>query len=451
MTKQLPRILLILAICTIPPLAFGQSAVSNIESPSIAATFDDLAEDHFAAADQRLARDIKARLARLDTLANVRVEARSGVAMLSGEVVEEADIALSETIARAVPGVVEVRNAVQATSNIRLRLAPTLDRAALRIQRLLSSLPLLVIACMIVWLANVAGRRLAKADVLYRRVAADNAFLRNVLRQVVRALALIIGLLIALELLGATAMVGALLGTAGVVGLAVGFAFKDIVENYIASILLSVRQPFAPNDHVLISGEEGKVVSLTPRATVLIGMDGTVRMLPNAAVFKSVIVNFSRNPQRRFEFELGVRPGQPLASVQVTLVAALNAIDGVLFDPPPAVFNVDYGDSRVTLLVRAWVDQRKHSLDKVRSQAVRLCACALDADGIAWPESTLRITRGDSSSALVETTPDVGQMADDTSIDTYLDEHASAQRKQLPDEDLLHDEPVTAAPATPRT
>jgi small-conductance mechanosensitive channel len=78
------------------------------------------------------------------------------------------------------------------------------------------------------------------------------------------------------------------------------------VENYIASILLSLRQPFSPNDHVVIEGYEGLVLRLTSRATLLMSFDGNHIRIPNAMVYKSVIVNYTRNPRRRISFQVGV-------------------------------------------------------------------------------------------------------------------------------------------------
>ena len=93
------------------------------------------------------------------------------------------------------------------------------------------------------------------------------------------------------------------------VGLAVGFALRDLVENYIASLMLSLRQPFAPNDQVLIEGFEGRVVRLTSRATILMTLDGNHVRIPNAVVFKGTIVNLSHNPERRLRFHHRCRSG----------------------------------------------------------------------------------------------------------------------------------------------
>ena len=113
----------------------------------------------------------------------------------------------------------------------------------------------------------MAGGRLAGSAQAVRRASrARNPFLRELARTTVRWAMLLVGVLIALEIMNATALVGAVLGTAGVLGVALGFAFKDILENYLAGILMSLRQPFAPNDHVVIDGNEGSRGRARPRA-----------------------------------------------------------------------------------------------------------------------------------------------------------------------------------------
>ena len=102
---------------------------------------------------------------------------------------------------------------------------------------------------------------------------------------------LIIGIVLALSVLDASGLVSSVLGAAGLLGLALSFALRDTVENYIVSILLSLRQPFAPNDDVMIEGRQGRVIRLTSRATELLTLDGNHIRIPNAIVFEGVIVN----------------------------------------------------------------------------------------------------------------------------------------------------------------
>ena len=125
------------------------------------------------------------------------------------------------------------------------------------------------------------------------------------------------------------------LGGAGVIGIALGFAMRDTIENYVASLLLSLRQPFRANDLVLIDDMEGRVVRLTSRATVLMTLDGNHLRIPNGQVFRAVILNFTRNPQRRFDFALGVDPDDDSTAAAELGRETLAGLPFVLADPPP--------------------------------------------------------------------------------------------------------------------
>jgi small-conductance mechanosensitive channel len=213
-----------------------------------------------------------------------------------------------------------------------------------------------------------------------------NLFLRDLVRQVVRLAITMAGFVLALDLLDASRLLTTLLGAAGVVGLALGFALRDTVENYIASLLLSLRQPFAHDDHVIIDGCEGRVVRLTPRATILMTLDGNHTRIPNATVYKAVIVNYTTNPKRRFAFDVGVSTEQNLAEAQELAARTLGKMEGVLDEPQPFCLVETLGDSNVVLQVFGWVDQSATEFLKVRSEAIRLVKLAFDQANIVMPE-----------------------------------------------------------------
>ncbi|QKK07639.1 MAG: mechanosensitive ion channel family protein [Planctomycetota bacterium] len=184
-----------------------------------------------------------------------------------------------------------------------------------------------------------------------------NPFLQDICRRIVQTTVVLTGVLLALEILNATALVGGVLGAAGVAGIAIGFAFRDLVENYIASILLSVRQPFRPRDHVLIDGHEGLVTSMNSRTTVLTTFDGNIVRLPNAIVFKSALTNYSTDPRRRFTFDVGVGYDVDLAEAINVGVEVLRGTEGVLSDPAPFAIVTRLGDSSITVSLFGWVNQ----------------------------------------------------------------------------------------------
>jgi small-conductance mechanosensitive channel len=160
--------------------------------------------------------------------------------------------------------------------------------------------------------------------------------------------------------------------------LELGFAFQDLAENSLASILLSLRQPFAPNDLVSIDGQQGKVVRLTSRATTLLTLDGNHLRIPNATVFKATILNFTRNPERRFTFAVGIDTEELIPRAQALAVQTLATSPGVLRDPPPLCLVETLGESTVELSMVAWVDQRASDYVKARSEAIRRIKEAFD-------------------------------------------------------------------------
>ena len=265
-----------------------------------------------------------------------------------------------------------------------------LQRLLQEVYDLLAALPLLAVALLILWLTWMVGSWLSRRSVL-DLVSERNPFLRDLTRTTVRWIVMLLGMLIALEILDATALVGALLGTAGVLGVALGFAFKETLENYLAGILMSLRQPFAPRDHVVIDGNEGIVIALTSRATILMTPDGNHLRLPNALVFRSVTLNYTRNPSRRFGFDVGIGVNEDLVLAQQIGTNVLRALDGVIDNPPPRAFIAALGDSNVQVRFYGWVDQRTHDFLMLKSEAIRQVKTALEQAGLDLPEPIYRV------------------------------------------------------------
>ncbi|MEO7936280.1 MAG: mechanosensitive ion channel family protein [Dokdonella sp.] len=323
-------------------------------------------------------------------------------------------------------------------------MSPVFQRLLDETYRLIAALPMLLLALLIVWFAWLAGRWISQRAWI-GRASRSNPFLQELARTTLRWIVLGIGILIALEILQATALVGAVLGTAGVLGVALGFAFKSILENYLAGILMSIRQPFAPRDHVVINGNEGIVVSLTSRATILMTLDGNHLRLPNALVFGSVTLNYTRNPQRRFDFEVGIGVNEDLIRAQALGVDELGRIDGVLVKPPPRALITALGDSNVQVRFHAWVDQREHEFLQVRSEAIRRVKLALEKAGMDMPEPIYRVQLHDMGkldfSTASATKPKVADVPAQQPIDTRankdVQEQIDIEKATAPDNDLL--------------
>lgn len=338
-------------------------------------------EETDAAIRDRL-RDI---YASIDGLGDVAPGVKSGVVTLSGGVARNALIDEARQIAARVDGVVAVDNRIELNRQVDQRLGIAMERLTSGFFDFVSLLPSIVVALLIVFLSWLLARFVAARESLFNHLA-PNFFIRDLLRQVVKAIIVIAGIIFALEILDATALLGSIAGALGIVGLAIGFATRDTVENYIASILLSVRQPFSPQDHVMVDDQEGIVMRLSSRATILMSMDGNHIRIPNSSVYKAKITNYTQNPRRRFEFKVGVDTDLDLAVPRQIALECLKTMPGVVDDPPPQCLVDKLGDSSVVLLMLGWVDQRHADFVKVRSEALRLVKEAFDDADIVMPE-----------------------------------------------------------------
>jgi small-conductance mechanosensitive channel len=354
--------------------------------------------------DQQIARRIDEIFAQIESLKNVTVTVDAGVVILKGTTNDADAVEEAAALANRVTGVVTVQNEIRRDASVEKRLTSTLDQTRQLGEDAIRFMPLIGIAIAIFLCLVLVGRSLARWSWFWARIA-PNSFIAGLLQRTTRLAFVALGIIAALALLDATAFLSAFLGAAGVLGLAVGFAVRDTIENYISSIMLSIRQPFRPNDHVVIDGREGRVVRLTSRATILMTMAGNHLRIPNAAVFKAVILNYSRNPLRRFEFELGVdADDDPLAAIETGL-ATLNKLDFLVPDPQPLSFIHQVGDSNIVLFFAGWIDQQETSFPKARSTALAAVKSALEAAGFALPEPIYRLRfDADAPAALREIT-----------------------------------------------
>lgn len=434
-------------------------ATAQVTEPPIADPEPVIEVSSSDAEDAKIDARIENIFSKIDGIKDVDVKVESGVVTLSGAVANEAFAIDAKDIAIRTAGVVTVEDQIDRTLNVRDNVTPILTDLRDSLSTLTRAMPLIILALLIFLIFTFLGGRLARFEKFWRKVA-PNPFLAELMAQAARIVMLLIGTIIALNLLGASKFVTTIIGGAGVMGIAIGFAVRDSLENYISSIMLSLRQPFRANDHVIINDREGIVVRLTSRATILMTIDGNHLRIPNSVVFKGIILNYSTNPERRFEFELGVdAEDNPIAAMKAGLDAMQNH-DFVLKNPEPNAIIETVGDSNIVIKFMGWVDQSKTDFGKARSVAIKTVMTVLDEQGFTLPEPIYRL-RFDTPIANVldgetvkaasvknknskKTKKPLAQSESlDVSPDTHLTEKASEERAQGADEDLLdHDRPV---------
>lgn len=380
---------------------------------------------------------------------SVEITVKSGVVTLRGEVpsarVQKDAVSLSDRTG----GVVLTINRLTEPTEITSRFAPAYEKLQQMGRGIVMKLPLLGAALIILilsgYFAKLVGQRHRWLDRL-----PFSSLGRQLALRAVRGVIMIVGILFALELLDATAIVGAVMGAAGLAGLALGFAFKNIVENYLAGVLLSTRNPFEIGDAVEIDGQTGKVARLTSRDTVLVTLDGNHLRIPNAKVMNSVLLNYSRNPLRRFDFYVGVSTEFDLTEVKRIAMETLKENPAVLDDPAPMVAIDSLGDSAIQVRLFAWLDQSKHSFLKVKSESIRLIKEAFDEAGIEMPEPIYRVHLREGLTTLSESvsgekpkpeTVSAPVTEEDISADDAIDDQIEAEALNSTEENLLHQNP----------
>jgi small-conductance mechanosensitive channel len=319
------------------------------------------------------------------------VRARDGVVFLRGRAESEQRKAWATDLARNTEDVVAVVNLMT------LREAPLWDfrPALLGFRRLVRSIvhalpgvALALVVLVVTWLLS----RLARAGLeraSRRRVR--NRLLSRVLARAGAMLVLVIGVYVLLYVSGLTRLAISVLGGTGLIGLVLGIAFRDITENFLASIFLSVQQPFRVDDLVEVAGITGYVQRTTFRTTVLMTLNGNQVQVPNATVYKSVIRNFTSNRDRREDFLVGIGLDAPVSSAQQIALRVLAEHPAVLRKPEPWVLVDSLGSATVQLRVYFWLDGTAHSWLKVRSSVIRLIKRAFQEAGISMPDEAREV------------------------------------------------------------
>ncbi|MFG6532018.1 MULTISPECIES: mechanosensitive ion channel domain-containing protein [unclassified Sulfitobacter] len=438
LTAALPRLFLCLLLSCALPLTPAFAQTSDQPEGTIAVEGD-------ATADAAIAKRIRAILRELEGFEKVRVSVASGIVTLTGTTLDTASAARLNDLAGRVEGVVAIRNEVRESTDVAERLNPAVDRFRDRMAQALAFLPLALVALGVFGLIVLAGLALARLRNPWDRLA-PNAFIADIYRQIIRLAFVIAALVVALDILGATALLSGILGAAGIVGLAIGFAVRDTVENFIASIMLSIRQPFRPNDTVEIDGDTGKVIRLTSRATILLTFDGNHLRIPNATVFKSRITNYSRNAERRFTFTLSVASDADLARARDLALEVLNDLPFVLSSPEAAAWVDEVADHWINMQFAGWINQESTDLLAARSEAIRLTLSAFDAAGLtAGPPAYQLISQSESPSdgpvdspqtAAAPTNPAAVQPVE-PQTERELTRIVAQERAELPSKDLL--------------
>lgn len=319
------------------------------------------------------------------------VEVREGVVFLSGSTETVELKKWAGELARSTQDVVAVANRVEVLEPSAWDFSPA--RRGLRELRLdvVRSLPAVLFGLLILALSGGLGVMVTRGAraFLRRRVRAN--LLRSVMARGLGVLVFLFGFYIVLRVSGLTQLALTVVGGTGLVGLALGIAFRDITENFLASIFLSAQRPFETGDLIEVAGVTGYVQQLNVRTTILMNLEGNLVQIPNASVYKTNLRNFTTNANRREDFVVGIGYDDAISEAQEIVLEVLMQHPAVLKDPEPWVLADGMGRATINLRVYFWLNGREHSWLKVRSSVIRLVKLAFQQHGISMPDEAREV------------------------------------------------------------
>nr|WP_225986652.1 mechanosensitive ion channel family protein [Rufibacter sp. LB8] len=247
-------------------------------------------------------------------------------------------------------------------------------------------LPELFLATLVIVLSFVTARLLRKtSEKLLIRFTHSSA-LNNLVGTTVYVAALTLGIFFALSILKLDKTVTTLLAGAGIIGLALGFAFQDIAANFISGVIIAVRKPFVVGDVIDTNEHFGTIERINLRTIDIRRQTGELVKMPNRKVFESALINFTHYGIRRIDLKVGVSYAEDLERVREVVIAAMVGIPNQIEGKEVEVVYEEFGASSINFLVRYWI-QYKRQTDFVyaKSEAIIRIKKAFDEHKIEIP------------------------------------------------------------------
>ncbi len=272
------------------------------------------------------------------------------------------------------------------------------------------NLPRFLVGLLIFALFLVAGR-LVRHVSEPRLTALRTPSFGKVFAALAQAGVVILGLVVSLPIAFPSMSVASLLGGLGLLSIAAGFAFQDILSNLLAGLLLIFRQPFVTGDQIEVSDFKGGVEAITIRETQLRTFDGRLVIIPNKDVYTNAITVQTAYEAVRTSVDVGVAYGSDLAAARRIACNTLATVDGVLANPEPQAYYEEFGDSALTLELRYWTRPQQAEVSRVRDRVVAAVHDAFEEARIEMPFMIVTLDAGESFARAMERTDLDGQRA----------------------------------------
>ena len=317
---------------------------------------------------------------------NPQVEVNDGVVFLSGSTDTDDHKRWAGDLARNTQDVTAVVNRIEVLEPDIWDYEPAFTGLQELWRNIMSAIPFLIfgiVVLVIFWGISVLVAKGARAYLKNRKM---NDLLQNIAARGIAIVVFLLGIYIVFHVADLTNVALTILGGTGLLGIVLGIAFRDITENFLASIFLSVQNPFHAGDLVEINDNIGFIQRLTIRATLLMTLDGNHLQIPNSTVYKSSILNYTSNPNQRIRFVIGIGYDASVTFAQELASRVFENHPAVLKEPEPWVLVDELASSTINLKFYFWVDGSRHNVLKVKSSVLRQIKNVYLEQGVSMPD-----------------------------------------------------------------
>jgi small conductance mechanosensitive channel len=248
-------------------------------------------------------------------------------------------------------------------------------------------LPNLGIA-LVVFTLFLAAAWVAKRAVRHVAQRRDRGDLGILLGGFAKWATVLLGLLVVATIVFPSVRPADVLATLGIGSVAIGFAFKDILQNWLSGLLILYRRPFRRGDEIKSGEFEGTVEHIEARATLIRTYDGQQVVIPNSDIYTRAVTVRTAFPKRRSEYDVGIGYGDDIERACQVILEALRGIEGVEKDPAPEAIPCALDASTVNVKVRWWSDSRRASVVATQGRVINAMKRALSEAGIDLPFPT---------------------------------------------------------------
>ncbi len=253
-------------------------------------------------------------------------------------------------------------------------------------ETIIAHIPNVIFAAIIIFIFGSLAKTLKKTVAKYLPKVSQNKSINSLALNVISIGTMLIGAFFALEVVGLDKAVTSILAGAGVVGIALGFAFQEIASNFISGVLIALSEPYELGDIVEVEDTLGEVTDIELRITTITTFDGLEVLIPNKDMFTKPVTNYTRTPKRRVDIPVGVSYGDNLHRVEEITIAALSKMENLIPGHQIELFYTEFGDSSINFTVRYWI-KYNGGVEYLRAKhaGIKMIKDAFDANDITIP------------------------------------------------------------------